>query len=279
MSIISLDGYIASAKQKIRMVKTASRTSLALTPFTSFDLNGDPGAGTLAGASTTAGIIQTDALAGFPIINAFGGGATGYLSQLDINNGVVGNITLYDMIWKGGAYLYNSGTTNLSAQPAISGRCPDYPGSGTVFGNGIEIWFEVSTAFATGNAWQLQVTYTNSAGTGTRTTPITQGFTAANFILGRMGQLALQAGDSGVQKIDSVIATNGGTAMTAGAVNILLMRPLFTTRISVANDVKRFNLLDTGMPIIYADSALTWIVTPDSTGTGGPYLNLEIANG
>jgi hypothetical protein len=78
MAISTLDGYIASAKQRIPLIKTASRTSVANIPFSVFDLAGNPGAGTLAGTSTAAGVVPTDATAGCPIINAYGSGTVSY---------------------------------------------------------------------------------------------------------------------------------------------------------------------------------------------------------
>lgn len=270
--------YLAGSKQRIPLIKTATRTSVALTPFSVFDLAGNPGAGTLAGSSSAAGVVPTDATTGCPTINDFGSGNTGYLSKVEYFSSVISRIAVYDLLWKGGTYAYNSGTTNLSSQPAISSRCPDYPGSGTTFGNGVEIWVEVSTAFATGNSWQIQVTYTNSAGTGSRTSIISAAQAAAALTLGKMFLLALQAGDSGVQKIDSVVCTNGGTAMTAGAVNVLLMRKVWENRITVANSGGVDDILKTGAPIVYADSAFVAVVTADSTSTGLPNLNLEICN-
>lgn len=278
MSITTLDGYIAAPKQKIPMIKNASRTSVALVDFSVFDLAGNPGAGTLAGTSTANGVVPTDATAGCPLINAFGGGATGYISGAEIASNVLSRIKVWDLLFKAGAYAFTGATTNLSSQPAISGRCPDYPGSGTVFGNGNEIWIEVSTAFVTGNSWQVQVTYTNSAGTAGRTSIISAAQAAAGLTAGKMFQLALQAGDSGVQKIESVIVTNGGTAMTAGAFNVLILRPLFSTRIGIANGSVKLNAIDIGMPVIYETSALIVTVMADSTATGFPDILLEIAN-
>lgn len=273
----ALNEYLAAAKQRIPFVKTATRTSVALIPFSVFDIAGQPGAGTLAGTSTANGVMPTDATAGFPVINAFGAGNTGYLTKVEYNNSVISRLTLYDMLFKAGAYSYAAGTTSLSSQPAISGRCPDYSG-GASFGNGCEIWIEVSTAFLTGTAWQVQVTYTNQAGTAGRTSIISAAQAAAALTLGKMFQLALQAGDSGVQKIESVIVTNGGTAMTAGAFNVLILRRLWENRVSVANNGAIDDLLKTGAPVVYADSALMLAVTADSTSTGLPNMNIEIAN-
>lgn len=272
-----MDQYISALKQRIPIVKTASRTTVAAIPFSVFDLAGNPGSGTLAGTSTSAGVVPTDATAGFPGI-LFSSGV-GYLSKVEFGSSVASRLHIFDMLWKAGAYSYAAGTTTLSAQPAISGRCPDYPGSGTVFGDGNEIWVEVSTAFVTGTAWQVQVTYTNSDGVAGRSTVISAAQAASALTLGKMFQLALQAGDNGVQQINSVIVTNGGTAMTAGAFNVLIMRPLWTSgRVKLANDGDVHDMLRTGLPIVYQDSALYLVVQADSTASGLPELVLEIAS-
>lgn len=278
MAISTLDGYIGAAKQRIPLVKTASRTSVALIPFSVFDLAGNPGAGTLAGTSTANGSEPTDATTGCPVINAFGGSATGYLTKVEYYNSVISTIYLYDMLMKAGAYAYNSGTTNLSSQPDISNRCPDYNvGTPTVFGNGNEIWIEIVTAMTSATAWQVQVTYTNSAGTAGRTSIVSAAQAAAALTVGKMFQIALQAGDSGVQKIESVIVTTGGA--TAGTFNVLIMRRLWFGRIPIANSGAIDDILKTGAPVVYADSALVQIVQADSTSTGLPNLTLEISNG
>jgi hypothetical protein len=271
-----LNEYLAASKQRIPMVKTASRTSVALIPFSVFDLAGIPAAGTLAGTSTANGVVPTDATAGTPIINAFGGGNVGYLTKVEYFNSVISTIFLYDLLFKAGAYAYNSGTTSLTSQPAISSRCPDYPGSGTVFGNGTEIWIEVVTAMTSATAWQVQVTYTNSAGTGSRTSIVSAAQAAAALTVGKMFPIALQAGDSGVQKIDSVIVTTGGAA--AGTFNVLIMRRLWGNRVTVANSGGIDDILKTGAPIVYADSAIIQVIQADSTSTGLPNLVIEIAN-
>lgn len=273
MTIPSLDGYIAAAKQRVSFVKTATRTTVAITPYTTFDLAGNPSAGTLAGTNATNGVVPTSATPGFPTINAFGSGNTGYLSKVEYSGVAVSRQTLFDVLFKAGTYSYAAGTSSLSSQPSYSSRLPngDY--------NGTEIWLEVTTAFATGNNWQVQATYTNQAGTTGRTTIITPALAAAALALGRHLNLPLQAGDTGVQKIESVIVTNGSTAMTAGAFNMLVKRRLWSNRVLTANGGGINNFIDTGMPIVYADSALEVQITPDSTGSGAIELSLEIANG
>jgi len=273
MPITTFDGFIGAAKQHVSLAKTASRTSVATGWFSTFDLAGNPGAGTLAGTSTTAGVVPTDATAGCPPIDTFGGGNVGYLAQVEFGSSVACRMKMFDMVFKAGAYGFAAGTTTLSGQPSYSSRMPNASFNDT------QIWIEVSTAFATGTAWQVQVTYTNQAGTTGRSTVILPATAAAGLTLGRMYQLALQAGDSGVQTIESVIVTNGGTAMNAGAFNVLVLRPLWSGRCRIANDGDVHDLARTAMPVLYDNSALVLAIASDTTATGIPELEFVIANG
>lgn len=264
MAISTWDGFIGSAKQPQSMAKTASRTAVAANWFSVFDLAGNPGAGTLAGTSTTTGVVPTDATAGCPTINAFGASATGYLAQVDFGSSVACRLKLFDLLWKGGAFAFNasvSGSSPASFSSRVAGGT-DYTDT--------QIWLEQVTA-GTGNQ-NVNVTYTNQAGTTGRSTGTVA--TAAN-IVGRMWQLPLQAGDTGVQGVTGVV----GTVATAGTFNILVLRPLWSGRCRTANDGDVHDLAKTGMPIIYADSALFLAVAADSTATGIPELELVIANG
>lgn len=264
MAITTLDGVIAAAKQRILMQKTATRTAVAAVPFSVFDLAGSPGAGTLAGVSTTTGTVPTDATAGCPTINAFGAGATGYISRIEGSNTVSCRITLYDMLWKGGAYAFNASTSGNSPT-SYSSRVP----GGTDY-TGLEIWYEQVTA-GTGIP-SVNVSYNNQSGAASTTGVVSLG---SAHILGRMTQIPLAAGDTGVQGITGVTAT----VATVGTFNLLVMRPLGEIRIRVANDGIVQDLLTTGMPEVFADSALRFIVQPDSTATALPEMLIDIING
>lgn len=265
MAITTLDQYLAAPSQRVSVIKTASVTAVALMSTQVLQAAGNPGAGTLAGASTAAGVVPTDATAGFPGINAFGGGATGYVSNIAFGSTVPCRITLFDCLFKAGAYAFNANTT-LSAQPSYSSRVI----GGTDFTN-TEIWIEAVTAF-TGNQ-SIAVTYTNQDGTTARTTGTIA--TGVAPIVGRMLQLPLQAGDTGVQKIESVVSS----VSTAGTFNVLVLRRLWSGRVIVANSGDTHDFLKTGMPQIFADSALMPIVQPDSTATGLFEVVAEIING
>lgn len=271
MAITTGDGYIASAKQIVTYTKTAAVTTVATTRYTIRGAAGNPGAATLLGAATPSGGLLTDASSGFPTINAFGGGATGYLSRVQWNNSVVGRVELWDMIYAVGittAQLGTLQTLTLSSQPSILGRCPDG------VGNGNRIFVEITTTMSA-TATTIGATYTNSAGTAARTAVTTSSL--SGFVAGRWVELALQAGDSGVQKIESVVI--GGATNAAGALNVIIARPLWTNGTRVANAGTSDGIDLTGMPIVYADSALAVCTVADSTSSGLPDMNIEICNG
>lgn len=269
MTIGSINDYIGSTKQIIPIMKTTTRTTVANTWFSMFEIAGNPGSGTIAGTSTAAGVVPTDATAGVPIIGFSSG--TGYLATVDYANTVASRLSVADIVFKAGAYAYNSGTTTLGSQPSYSSRVP----SGTDY-TGTQIWIEVSTAFTSATTWHVEVTYTDQSGNTGATTTTMSSTTAANLTLGRMHQLALASGDTGVQKIESVIVTTGAAA--AGAFNVLVLRPLWIGRVFAANSGDCHGIDRTGMPIVYADSALTFYVNADSTSSGVPDLHLEIAS-
>lgn len=265
MAISTLDQLIGAAKQRAYYNKTGAVTTInALAWFSLFDVSGGLGAGTLAGSSLAAGVVPTDADAGYPPINSFGASAKGYLSRATFNNSVACRLAVFDRLWLGGAYPFNAAQA-LSAQPSYSGRLPntDY--------KGLEIWAEAVTAF-TGNQ-TFNVTYTNESGTGSRTTGAT-GIGAAPT-LRRCWRLPLQAGDKGVQKIDNVA---GGTG-SAGTANIMVLRRLLEARIPVAGQLDIQDLLRTGLPEVFDTSALFVMIAADSTSSGIPDITLDIANG
>jgi hypothetical protein len=265
MTIASVNDWIASAKQYVSMVKTVSRPTSATFWMSLFDTAGNPGAGTLAGSSTAAGVVPTDATAGFPNINGFGGaGTNGYLAQVDFGNSAACRMKLFDCLFKAGAYAFNAAQA-LAGQPSYSARVL----GGTDFGD-TQIWIETVTGFT--GSLSVAVTYTNQAGTTGRTT----GTVATGITPGprQMLQPPLQAGDNGVQRIESVTAT----VATAGTFNVLVLRPLWSGRVKIANDGDVHDLFKTGMPELFADSALLLAVCSDSSLTGIPELELVIAS-
>lgn len=262
MTILSPSDYIASTKQRVQLVKTAGRVTIIGAWFSLFDVAGAPGAGTLAIGNTANGLVPDDSVAGYPIISAFGGSATGYISKVEFGSSLACRLALFDRVFAAGAYAFNASTT-LASQPSYSARLPntDY--------NGLEIWIECVTPF-TGNV-TVTVTYTNQAGTTARSTSLATG---TPLTLGRCMQIPLQAGDSGVQKIESVVCT----VASVGTLNVMVLRPLWAGRVKTVNDGDLHDLLRTGLPQIYESSALYVMVASDTTAAGVPELSIEVAN-
>ena len=263
MAISTFDQYVASKKQLINFKKTASLTTVAQMISSVFQQAGIPGAGTLAGSSTTAGVVPTSATAGFPPIKAFQGGAKGYISRASCYNDRACTLYLVDVLWKGGAYAFNANVT-LTDQPSYAARIPDGDYSGT------EIWLEQVTAM-TGNQ-SIRITYLDQDGNAGDTGVIATGVAP---IVSRCFTVPLAAGDSGVQRIDSVVST----VSTAGTFNVLVVRPLLIMRIPGAGTGFDMDMLRTGLPEVFASSALAVYVRPDSTSSGVPEVYFEIANG
>lgn len=270
MSILNGDQYIASAKQLVPYKKTTSIATVAQAMFSLLDVAGLPSAGSLAVGNTANGLVPTDATAGFPVINAFGGGAKGYLTRIAFGSSVACRFQLWDRLFHVGSISLTAlATTTLSSQPSYVGRLPnsDY--------KNLFIFLEINTAVSA-TATTVTVTYTNQDGTTGRSTGSSG--TLASFTNKRVFMLPLQAGDSGVQKIESVIV--GGTVATTGTVNVMVARLLASSlRVMFAGMGDVLGLDRTGMPEIYADSALWLTVETDSTASGVPDLMIEVANG
>ncbi len=266
MAITTRDGLIAAmgSAQRIRMMKSTSRTVVANIPFSLFDVAGDPGAGTLAGSSTAAGVVPTDATVGVPVINAFSGANLGYVTRVEASNIVACRIAVYDMLFKAGAYAFNANVT-LGSQPSYSSRIP----GGTDYG-GCELWLETVTAF-TGNQ-SIRVQYLDQGGNAGDTGTIATGVAPT---VGRMLKLPLAAGDTGVSQVTNVTST----VSTVGTFNVLVLRKIWEGRIRAANDQIVHGPDLTGLRQVFADSALVTVITADSTASQLPEIYLDIANG
>ncbi len=233
MAIASLADLVAASKQVIGFNKTGTTVNGPMVSY--FDLASVPAAGTLAGTSTTTGTVPTDATAGCPTINNFGG-LTGYIAGFEGFPSSILRVSLYDMLWKGGAYAFNASVTGQSPT-SYSSRLPetDY--------NLCEIWAQQVTA-ATGTQ-NINVEYTNEGGTTGRTSGA-QSMPATT--IRTMLRIPLQAGDRGVQGITGVT----GTTASAGTFNLLVMRRVMECYL-FPGETDFIKML---LPQIYEDSAL-----------------------
>jgi hypothetical protein len=258
MAISTFDGYIASTKQMVSQAKTASITAVALQITSVSHLTGTAGANTLAGTNTTTGVLQTDAMAGYPAINFSTG--NGYISRLSGYNSVSGRIILVDFLMKLGAIAFNGTASGLTTVD-ISGRVPsgDY--------TGCELWLEAVTAF-TGNQ-TIVITYVDGAGNAQTTGSVATGVAP---IIGRCFRMPLANG-TGIRGITGYTSS----VSTVGTFNIIIVRKLADMRIPLGGYSEQRDLYGTGMPEIFPASALAVFSQPDSTASGFPDFGIEIA--
>jgi hypothetical protein len=270
MAITTANGWFAAAKQRVRLGKTASTATIAAQQFSTWALAGNPGAGVLAVGNTTTGVLFSDLTAGAPLLNAFGGGATGYLGSAFFRSSVAGGAQLYDRVWGAGAVLMTAlATTTFAGQPSIVGRVP----GGTDYGDFVILLELTTTVSAT--ATTVSVGYTNDAAVAGRTTGASASL--SGFTTPRVIEMPLQAGDKWPTKIDSV--TVGGVVATAGAFNVILARKIaeFDVRLANGSDPQAWDM--TGAPIVTADMCQWLVVQPDGTSSGVPSLTTTILNG
>lgn len=267
MAITNEAELIAAAKQLIPFVKTQTATTVAAQPHSLFDRAGFPGAGSLSIGNTTTGVVPEAGNTGFPAIAAFGGGNTGYLSRYEFASTIACRLCLYDRLFHAGSVSATSNaTTSLSTQPSYAARLPG--GSYA----GLEILVEINAAVSN-NACNVSIGYRNQADSDVTSATVS----IQNFATGRIARIPLNAGDTEVRRINSIIIS--GTSASTGSVNVVLARRLVTGRVRSANDGDTFGWARTGLVQVFETSALWMCCTADSTSSGVPDCLIEIANG
>lgn len=121
MTIRNDDEFKAAHKWQVLMGKTATRTTVALSPFSVFDLAGAPGAGTLAIGNTANGVSHTKATAGYPTFPDAPAGKGWYLAGVQAQSSVAGQRDIYDFLYSCGAHAFNAAQA-LTSQPSIDDR-------------------------------------------------------------------------------------------------------------------------------------------------------------
>ena len=158
--------------------------------------------------------------------------ATGanYLTYASLTPSVVCAPWLFDVL------LVNSGivVTTLTAQTLNTVALPARDATGTTNGEGV--WAGLLVATTTTNVAvnsTMTITYTNSDNVGSRTGIVS---TAAPFpitaVLGTVVWFQLQAGDKGVRSVQSITLA---VSLGAGAVSLILAKPIFSQAALVAN--------------------------------------------
>lgn len=256
--------------QKLMFSKVMPSVSVANIPHTLWKATGLPAAGSDTSAGGGNARVLTDATTGAMIYNNATSPATQHLMSFGatpVTASATGTLVLVDRIADCNIGM-TSGTTTFSPNIDATSRLAS--------GEGAMLWLEVTTAFqASTNT--LTFTYTNQAGTGSRTTAIS---TTASVIVGRTVNnnlwQPLAAGDNGVRSIQSVAVTSSIT----GALNVCLVKPLAmipmpTVGVYVERDfvVEIPNLVK-----LYDDSCLALIYIPTAAVTATMFGEVRVAS-
>jgi hypothetical protein len=150
-----------------------------------------------------------------------------YLTSATVGVSVAAMPFMMDLLW------FNTGlvVTTTTAQAITFGTLGARDENGATNGNGVFAAILVTTATTNASAvTNTTMSYTNSNGTAGRTATITS--FPATAVAGAFVPFQLQAGDSGIQSIQSVTL---GTSYAAGAISLVVYRPLVYLPSPVAN--------------------------------------------
>ena len=263
MAITTLDGAIAGMQPMWMFSKTMPSAPVTGRPQAFWASTGFPGAGgydtTLNGATLTS--PQSGQI---PHNNPASGNA--YLAKFSAMTPQACVVMLCDRIWQ------NRLANATGAQSITSPTWPARDNVGLTNGNGVLLALEFSTGSTAGTP-TAAVTYTNEAGTGSRTANLLDAVTTTTGV-GSFLRYNLQAGDRGVRSVQSVSLS---ATLTGGVVNLVAYRVIATLEL-VANAPNALDILTGGMPRIYDGSVPFLAFVPSTTATTpltGSYIETQ----
>lgn len=264
MAITTVDGAIAGMQPTWFFFKNITPTLVAGRPQSLWGLGGIPGAGSFSTALNGAALVSNSG--GSSLANNLNGqlpwldpaSGNSYLSRLlgGVPNG--GALLLCDRLWHNGGF-----TAVTTAQNITSPTWPARDQNGATSGAGVFLMLEYNATGAA-NTPTITVSYTNSAGVSGRTG--TNSFaTVASPAAGASYPIGLQAGDVGVQSVQSVTFS---IAPTAGSVNLVAYRVIAALDAIGSTSPASIDLVTGGMPQIY-NGSVPYLVIIAANNTGG----------
>ena len=262
MAIVSLDQLLAASNQ-LKSFGKVSMTAKAAGTFQSlWTAAGLPAAG--ANPASLAMVIPTSATVG---ALSFVNPATGlsYISKISSSQQTIGTLILYDRI------AHSSGLNGtLTTAQAVNGAAL----TRHTTGEDVELFLEVYAATGA-TASNVTISYTNSAGVAGRTTPAIA--MQVTPVAGQMLPIPLQAGDTGIQSVQSV--TLSASTATAGNFGITLVKRIAEIPITVAGTGVVLDPFALGFPQIENNACLSMMVVTSTTSTGFVTGTINIAQG
>lgn len=253
MAITTLDGAIAGMQAPREIIKAVTPTLIAGKPQSLFYLGGIPSAGS-APTPGIGGEVLTSVTGQIPFTNPVSGNT--YLARLQAQATVGGSLLLCDRLWQ------NSGIdVTLTSEQTFTGaaQIPARDMNGTNAGNGVYAAVEVSTATGTGTP-TLTLKYTDQDGNPGATA--TNLFSTANTSsIGSFYPIGLAAGDTGIQKAQSLTLSS---TWTSGTIHVVLYRVIARLELQ-AQLPNAIDAITSGFVKIHDNSVPFLVFIPNTT--------------
>ena len=207
------------------------------------------------GAVPTSGAIPDRTTQGAIPFTAAGGGRDKHLIGASITPVTAGVYLLYDRLFhEGGLSAISTAAQTIQGSPASPALTRNTGGAGNI------AFYEIYTIIGT-TGTTLTMTYTNQAGTGSRTSTINIGATGFREVT-RMQRIPLATGDSGIQSIQEIQLS--ATTGTAGNFGITIAQPLAWIPVGAAGTMgwRDYTTGLPGIPVIHPDACLSLMFIP-----------------
>jgi hypothetical protein len=236
-----------------RVAGVAATTPLAGRGCSLWTYDGMPA----GGVAPTSGAIPDRTTTGAISFTAPGGSRDKHLIGASVAPNIAGIYMLYDRLFHiGGLSGLSTAAQQIQDDPASPALTRNTGGAGNI------AFYEIYTVIGT-TSRTLTMTYTNQAGTGSRTSTINIGGTGFREVT-RMQRIPLEAGDSGIQAIEQ-IQLNVSTG-TAGNFGITIAQPLAWIPVGAAGTMgwRDYTTGLPGIPVIDPDACLSLMFIPAS---------------
>ena len=270
MAITTQDGVLAGARPPIHFTKQTTPTLVAGRPTSLYYLGGNPGAGSANTGLTGANYSSSSAVPAGMLYHQDPGSGNSYLNRFEgVSSGQPGVLLLLDRLWDCEPTIDTTSAITIT-QPTLPAR----DANGATSGQGVALAIEVVAATSS-TAAVVSISYTNSAGTSGRTGAFIDLPTAATNAIGNWYRISLQAGDLGVQSVQSVTFS---TDWTSGTIALVAYRFLAALELPGTGIPNAIDYLTGGFPQLYNGTCPFLVFVPSTTTAtliGGEYVESQ----
>lgn len=259
MAITTQSAALSGMQVPVAFSKAPSGNTVAGGPISFYGIGGYPLIGLYPNTTLTGGTYSSSSGTPQGFLNRadpLSGNA--YLAQLRTTLGYAGTLLLCDRLWDARPAV-NVATAQTITSPSLPAR----DALGQTNGLGIQMGIEVVAA-ASATAATISMSYTNSGGSAGSTGAFIDLPTAAAPAIGRFYRIGMQAGDLGVQSVQTVTFASD---WTTGTIQLVAYRVLAKLDLPLVNTANMIDVVSGAFPQIYNGSCLFFIVIPAVGGS------------